>query len=196
METDIGTTIGSIFRNASLLQTSQFSGCETLELAEMGPDFKLGQVVSRRINLIVISAPEIMMILKIHFNPSEADQLRRIKFPDQCTDPAVAAAKTADYMKELTNQMCGRICRIFQQGDLALGMSIPLSMHGFYELYTDYTPSDGVLKKFGQGWRIQGDFGSLVCTAQVEIMDPNAVNNLQLADEQPPEDDDGEVEFL
>lgn len=193
---NIRETINGIFRNASLAQTRQYSGCEALELVEMDNDYQLGQVVSRQMILIVISGAEMRVLFKIHFNHSEGDQLRRVKFrTDQSTDERVAVAKTLDYMKELTNQVCGRICRIFQLNDLALGMCIPLSMHGFYEIYADYTASDEILKKFGQAWRIKGDFGSLVCTAYVEIMEPKAVTNLQHLDEEA-SNDDGELEFL
>ena len=192
---DIGTTIGSIFRNASLVQARQFTGCDALELAEMESDFVLGQVVSRQMILIVISGAEMRVLFKIHFNDSEGNYLRRKKFSDQSTDEQVVAAKTLDYMKELTNQVCGRICRVFQLNDLSLGMCIPLNVHGFYELYTDYSVEDGMLKKFGEAWKIKGDFGSLVCTAYIEIMEPEAVTNLQHIEEQKSNDDD-ELEFL
>jgi hypothetical protein len=193
--TDIRSTIVGIFRNASLIQTRQFSGCEALELVKMDDNFQLGQVLARQMILIVISGAELRVLFKIHFNTSESDRLRRIKFRTPITDERIAAAKTLDYMKELTNQVCGRICRIFQRNDLALGMCIPLSMHGFYELYTDYTLDDGKLKKFGDAWKINGDFGSLMCTAYVEIMEPTAVTNLQYVDEEVSNDDD-ELEFL
>ncbi|MES2674894.1 MAG: hypothetical protein V4660_11695 [Pseudomonadota bacterium] len=193
--TDLRSTIVGIFRNASLVQTRQFSSCEALQLVEMEDSFQLGQVLARQMILIVISGAELRVLFKIHFNNSESDRLRRIKFRTPITDERIAAAKTLDYMKELTNQVCGRICRIFQRNDLVLGMCIPLSMHGFYELYTDYTLDDGKLKKFGDAWKINGDFGSLVCTSYVEIMEPTAVTNLQYVDEEVSNDDD-ELEFL
>lgn len=193
--TNIKSTIVGIFQNASLAQARQFSGCEALELKEMDDSFQLGQVLARQMILIVISGAELRILFKIHFNNSESDQLRRIKFCAPITDERVVAAKTLDYMKELTNQVCGRICRIFLRNNLALGMCIPLSMHGFYELYTDYTPDDGKLKKFGQAWKINGDFGSLACTAYIEIMEPAAVTNMQYVDEEVSNDDD-ELEFL
>lgn len=193
--TDTRSTIVGIFRNASLLQTRQFSGCEALEVKEMDDSFQLGQVLARQMILIVISGAELRVLFKIHFNNSESDRLRRIKFRNPISDERIAAAKTLDYMKELGNQVCGRICRVFQRNELVLGMCIPLSMHGFYELYTDYTLDDGKLKKFGDAWKINGDFGSLVCTAYVEIMEPAAVVNLQYVDEEVSNDDD-ELEFL
>ncbi|MES2824482.1 MAG: hypothetical protein V4732_12825 [Pseudomonadota bacterium] len=193
--TDIRSTIVGIFRNASLIQTRQFSGCEALELVELDDSFQLGQVLARQMILIVISGAELRILFKIHFNSSASDRLRRVKFRTPITDERIAAAKTLDYMKELTNQVCGRICRIFQRNELVLGMCIPLSMHGFYELYTDYALDDGKLKKFGDAWKINGDFGSLVCTAYVEIMEPTAVTNLQYVDEEVSNDDD-ELEFL
>ena len=193
--TEISDVIGDIFRGATLAQVRQFSGCETLDLAEMAGDFELGRVLSRQMILIVISGPEMRVLFKIHFNNSEGAKLRQLKFQNHTTDESVIAANTLDYMKELTNQVCGRICRIFQRNNLVLGMSIPLSMHGFYELYTDYTPSDGLLKKFGKAWRIEGDFGVLACTAYVELMESVAVSSLEYIDEEPSNDDD-ELEFL
>lgn len=193
--TDIKSTIVGIFRNASLAQIRQFSGCEALELKDVDDNFQLGRVLARQMILIVISGAELRVLFKIHFNNSESDQLRRVKFRTPESDERLAAAKTLDYMKELTNQVCGRICRIFQRNDLVMGMCIPLSMHGFYEIYTDYTPDDGKLKKFGQAWKINGDFGSFVCTAYVEVMEPKAVANLQYVDEEVSNDDD-ELEFL
>lgn len=191
----LNTVIGQVFKQATLLQMRQFTGCSPLDIADMQPGYQLGQVLARRITLIVISAPEITVIFKIHFNTEQAQYLRRLKFPD-AGDEAAMAVQNADYMKELTNQMCGRICRVFQQSQLALGMSIPLAMHGFYELYTDYTPSDSLLKKFGHAWQLQGDFGVITCTAQIDVVDANAVVNLQLEEEQTAADDEGEVEFL
>ena len=191
----IETTVGGIFRNASLVQIRQFSNCDALELEELPNQYDLGQVVARQMTLIVISGAEMSVLFKIHYNSSESARLRSMKFCEPFADEFVAAAKTLDYMKELTNQVCGRICRIFQLNGVALGMSIPLSMRGFYELYTDYSPDDELLKKFGQAWRIKGSFGSLVCTAYIEIMDPKAVTNLQFLDEQE-KDDDEDMEFL
>lgn len=194
-DANVAATIGDIFRNASLQQTRQFTGCDSLQVLEMERGFELGQVISQQMTLIVVSGAEMSILFKIHFKNSECDRMRRIKFSDPLVEGAAAVTKTTDYMKELTNQICGRICRTFQRNNLTLGMCIPLSMRGFYELYADYAPSDGILKKFGQAWQISGDFGSLVCTAYVEITDIKAVSNLQHVDEQASNDDD-ELEFL
>lgn len=193
--TDVVATIGEIFRNASLQQTLQFTGCDSLQVQEMEGGFELGQVISQQMTLIVVSGAEISILFKIHFKNSECNHLRRIKFNDYSVEETATVTKTTDYMKELTNQICGRICRVFQRNNLTLGMCIPLSMRGFYELYADYAPSNGILKKFGQAWQICGEFGSLACTAYVEVADIKAVSNLQYVDEQVSNDDD-ELEFL
>lgn len=193
--TTVAATIGDIFRSASLQQARQFSGCDSLEVLEMEKGFQLGQVISPLMTLIVISGAEMSVLFKVHFKSSEGDRLRRIKFSDPSIDGEVAVAKTADYMKELTNRIGGHICRTFQRNDLTLGMCIPLSISGFYELYADYTPGDRFLTKFGEAWKITGEFGSLACTAYVEISNIKAVAHLQNIDEQAP-DDDSELEFL
>lgn len=191
----IETNIGQILRNAAIQQARQYSGCESLEIAEMDSNFALGQVISRRMTLIVISGSELTILFKAHFKTSEGARLRRARDNTPPPDQAIAIAETTDCMKELTNLICGQICRTFQRNDLTLGMCIPLAMRGFYELYADYTHSEKPLTKFGQAWQITGDFGALVCTAYVEIANINALNNLQYLDE-PPVNDDDEMEFL
>ncbi len=193
-DTAIQAAICSIFRQASLQQMRQFSACPSLELVELDEAYALGQVVSRQMVLIVISADELLVTFKLLFNATEADRLRQLKFPHPEAEEDAKNALTLDYVKELVNQICGRICRVFQVNGLSLGMSIPLSMHGFYEIYTDYT-AGGALHKFSHAWRINGEFGSMICTAQVEITQPHAVDNLQILDEPTPNDDD-ELEFL
>jgi hypothetical protein len=188
-------TIGEILRNASLQQVRQFSGCESIEVRSMDSGFELGQVISRRMTLIVISGAEMSILLKLHFKSSEGARLRRIRPSTHTADEAATIAETTDCMKELTNLICGQICRTFQRNNLTLGMCIPLAMRGFYELYADYTPSEKPLKKFGQAWQLAGDFGTLTCTAYVEITDLNALTNLQHIDEAPVNDDE-EMEFL
>ncbi len=157
--------------------------------------FLLGQVLAQQMILIVVSGPEISITLKIHFNSSVSDKLRRIKFGELPADDPTAATKVIDYMKELTNRICGQICRTFQRNNVTSGMCIPLNMRGFYELYADYTPNEGIIKKFGHAWRLSGEFGSLVCTAYVEVSDSAAVSNLQHVDETASSDDD-ELEYL
>lgn len=191
----IDAIIGDIFRNAALQQARQFTGVEALELEEMSDNFVLGQVISRQMTLIVISGPDLSAQFKIHFNNSEGDKLRQSKF-GAAPSETEARVKTLDYFKELTNQICGRICRIFQVNNIPLGISIPLSLRGFYEIYTSYTPSNGALTKFGLAWRIRGDFGSFVCTTHVEINNPEAFSNLQHVDDPSSSNDNEEMVFL
>lgn len=183
-----------IFIHAALTQARQFSGCETLALAPLPDAYGLGQVVSRRMVLVVIFADDIQITVRILYNNSEADKLRRIKFARLSQLGYLDASVTLDFMKELVNQTCGCIARVFQLNQVSLGMSIPLSMHGFYERYTDYPQQQGALHQFGQAWCIRGDFGSLVFTAQVALANPALVGQLQCLEEPPINNE--ELEFL
>ncbi len=184
----------SIFNNAAIVQARQFSGCAELELIKLPDDYSLGSVVSRRMVLVVIFADDVQITVRMLYNASEADRLRRVKFARLSDLGYLDASVTLDFMKELANQTCGCIARIFQLNQVILGISIPLSMHGFYERYTDYASQQGALHKFGHAWCIKGDFGSLVCTAQVEVTNPALVANLQFLEEPPLNNE--ELEFL
>ena len=108
-------------------------------------------------------------------------------------------------MKELSNQISGSICRIFEENKVSLGVSVPLCVSGFYEVYSDYTEKQTPLDKFGAAWGITGPFGDLHCTSYIEIsqneqltnisFDPES-NNPLLDEEEEEDDDDDDVEFL
>ena len=96
-------------------------------------------------------------------------------------------------MKELSNQMGGRVCRIFDAHHIAMGMSIPLCTRGIYEIYADYQAKSGAIAKFGDFWRLNGPFEFLYCSCYVELISKEDFSAIKCTDEQAQE---GELDFL
>ncbi len=180
----------SLLRDASAVQARQYFGGENVQLADVPGDFHLGQVLKRYMALVILNSEEIQIVFKIHFNPEQVRSYRKsMNHPER----DLADRQLVDFMKELTNQMGGRVCRVFDTHQIAMGMSVPLCTRGLYELYADYKTKTGAVVKFGDLWRLDGAIGSLYCSSYVELTSKKDFSQISCPDEQ---DDEGELDFL
>ena len=187
------TTIESLrglLRDSSVLQASQYFGAEAIKLDAAPPNHKLGQVLKTHIVMVLLSSPELRVVLKVHFDLAQVRDYRRAQGR---RDEDMSNKQLVDFMKELCNQMGGRVCRIFDAHGMCMGMSVPLCTRGIYEIYADYQTKLGATTKFGDFWGLEGSFNSLYCSCYVETMSPEGLPDLQSTDEQSPE---GELDFL
>lgn len=151
-----------LLRKVSVVQANQYFNRDDVELIQSPENHVLGQVLKRYIVMILLTGSEIRMIFKVHFNPEQMRAYRQSSGgkPEDLTDKHLL-----DYMKELSNQIGGRACRIFQSHGISLGMSIPLCTRGIYEIYADYQEKSGVINKFGDFWCLNGPFGFCIAAA-------------------------------
>jgi len=183
-------SLRTLLRDASVVQASQYFNGEEITLIASPPDHQLGQVLKRYIVMVLLSSPELRVVFKVHFNP---EQVRAYRLAKGCNPQDLSDKQLVDFMKELSNQMGGRVCRIFDAHQIAMGMSIPLCTRGIYEIYADYKPKTGAITKFGDFWRLDGSFDSIYCSCYVELMSKEDFSHIKCADEQSQE---GELDFL
>lgn len=179
-----------LLRNASVIQASQYFNGQAVELIASPTDHKLGQVLTRYIAMVLLTCNELRIVFKVHFNP---EQIRAYRKGCGATDDDLSDKQLIDFMKELSNQMGGRVCRIFDAHQIALGMSVPLCTRGIYEIYADYEAKSGAITKFGDFWRLDGPFQTIYCSCFVEIMGKDDFSNIKASDEVAEE---GELDFL
>lgn len=179
-----------LLRNASVIQASQYFNGQDVEVIPSPPDHKLGQVLSRYIAMVLLTSNELRIVFKVHFNPEQIRAYRQSRgaSPDDLSDKQLI-----DFMKELSNQMGGRVCRIFDAHQIAIGMSVPLCTRGIYEIYADYQSKTGAITKFGDFWQLNGPFDTIYCSCFVELMTKDDFSNIKAADEVAEE---GELDFL
>lgn len=179
-----------LLRDASSIQASQYFNDAPVTLTESGQDRHLGQVLTRYITMVILSSDGFRIVFKVHFNP---EQIRayRLRQGDAAID--LTDKQLIDYMKELSNQMGGRVCRAFSAHGLSVGMSIPLCTRGIYEIYADYQAKYGPVIKFGDFWRIEGPFDFIYCSCYIELLSKDDLSSISVADESSQE---GELDFL
>lgn len=179
-----------LLRNASVIQASQYFNGQDVEVIPSPPDHKLGQVLSRYIAMVLLTSNELRIVFKVHFNP---EQIRAYRQSRGASADDLSDKQLIDFMKELSNQMGGRVCRIFDAHQIAIGMSVPLCTRGIYEIYADYQPKSGAITKFGDFWQLNGPFDTIYCSCFVELMSKDDFSTVKAADEVAEE---GELDFL
>lgn len=179
-----------LLREVSLTQTRQYLDDAEARMADMPAHRQLGQVLTRYIAMVLVTSDDLRIVIKVHFNPEpmRAHRLARGKKDDALNDKQII-----DYMKELSNQIGGRVCRVFDAHQIAMGMSIPLCTRGIYEIYADYSTRTGSITKFGDFWKLEGAFGHLYCSCYIELMSNTHYDHVKAADEHVEE---GELDFL
>lgn len=179
-----------LLRNASVIQASQYFNGQDVDVIPSPPDHKLGQVLSRYIAMVLLTSNELRIVFKVHFNP---EQIRTYRQSRGASADDLSDKQLIDFMKELSNQMGGRVCRIFDAHQIAIGMSVPLCTRGIYEIYADYQSKTGAITKFGDFWQLNGPFDTIYCSCFVELMTKDDFSNIKAADEVAEE---GELDFL
>jgi hypothetical protein len=183
-------SLRQLLRDASAMQANQYFGDPSVSMIDHPSEHSLGQVLTRYIAIVMLTSDELRIVFKVHFNPDPIRSFRRTR---HCTESDLSDKQLTDFMKELSNQIGGRICRIFDAHHLSMGMSIPLCTRGIYEIYADYQPKSGTVTKFGDFWRLEGAFKSIYCSCYVELMSKMDLSDIKYSDEHAQE---GELDFL
>lgn len=194
-DNDLKQQLKRALRAASSKQLEQFTGKEGFRVDELHSHFQLGQVLNDQMILLVISGDDLRMTIKIHYKRSHA--LSLAKHPFDCDNDDDLQIQIVDYMKELSNQVCGRVCRTFAKHNVHLGMSIPLKLRGFYEVYSDYSDAITPLFKFGDFWQVSNAQGKFFFTSYTEIINLNNLYDIEFdTNEDQQKDDTQGLEFL
>jgi hypothetical protein len=179
----------SLLRDASLIQARQYFASDAITLTEP-TDLRLGQVLKRYMAMVILNGADMRIVIKVHF---DLEQIRAYREARQAPAHDLTDKRLIDYMKELSNQVGGRVCRTFDTHGTPVGMSVPLCTRGIYEIYADYAPKSGAVDKFGDFWRLDGEFESIYCSCYVELLAKRDYAGITCASDDAQE---GELDFL
>jgi hypothetical protein len=141
-------SLRELLRDVSVVQAQQYFDDSPVTLVSTPVDHSLGQVLTRYIATVLLTCDELRVVLKVHFNP---EQIRAYRQPKGFSGDDLSDKQLIDFMKELSNQMGGRVCRIFDAHQIAMGMSIP-TVHARHLRNLCRLPSQ--VGRRGQVWRL------------------------------------------
>lgn len=138
-----------------------------------------------RLSLILLGGPDFRMLVKIHSNESDIAVMAKEALGEGADIAAV------DFMKELANVLGGSVKRAMESADLQVGLSLPLSIRGFDELFSENT--EGNLSFF---YKISSGSQDFIIQIQVELLSPEARTQFERIQFTSGNDSSGSLEFL
>lgn len=188
--------IKELVRYASASRLKIHSGASGVETRELGVGFRAGRILASNMVFILVSGDALRLTFKVHFNTATAKNLAFRIFGGN--SPADISEKQAiDYFKEYGNLVAGSVVTLLGESGIELGISLPLSTRGFYEVFSDYSERQPPAISFSDFWELKENGNGMYCSAVVEILDNKQLDSLvdyEIVEEAV--DDDGEMDFL
>lgn len=188
--------LSELIRHASVSRFKIHTACNDVELNELGDGFNPGRILANNMVFALISGDMLRVTFKVHFDIEVAKSLAfRVFGGESAAD--ISRKQATDYFKEYGNLVAGCIVTLFEPMKIGLGMSLPLSTRGFYEVFSDYTEKETPTITFCDFWQLQVPGSTVYCSAAIEILDISGLTPL-LAFEiiEDEANDDAEMDFL
>lgn len=184
-----------LVRYAALSRLKIHADCQDVEQVELSDDFRPGKVLANNMVFILVSGESVRMTFKVHFNGDVARSLAFRVFGG-ASDSAISIQRAVDYIKEYCNLVAGSVVSVFEELDIGLGMSLPHSTRGFYEVFSDYQEQQHPIIIFNDFWSLNVNKKVLHCSVVLEILDCKILEKLIGFEFAVPEDNHDELDFL
>lgn len=185
-----------IIRQAAESRTRVHARDDNFALVERSNNTKIGQIQGNWMSLILITGDPLKITLKLHFSHTDIKNLIHPFYSAESAND-ISDQQSMDFIKELSNLTAGYLEQAFSEMSVPLGISLPLATRGYYEIFSDYTPSNHPIIKLSDLWCIENDNTKIVGSVLMEITNADALKNLLTYETATTEDDDeGEFDFL
>jgi len=140
--------------------------------------------------LILLASESFRITLKVFYTPGSCRGLMSNK--GKFATGEVSEAWIADFMKELMNMTAGSVKRYLNAMNVRVGLSLPLVMLGFDDIYETEFMNSPVCER--DTWTLETRECDLIFKATLEIFNSDVISDLSWAPPQAIVDTD--VEFL
>lgn len=185
-----------LLRYASVSRLKSHTGAAEVEAGELGCGFRPGRILASNMVFILVSGDALRLTIKVHFNTGAARNLAFGIFGGN--SPADISERLAiDYFKEYANLVAGSVVTLLAENGVELGISLPLSTRGFYEVFSDYTEKQHPIISYSDFWELQANGHDVHCSALVEILNQKLLGHLAAYEISEETGDSGaEMDFL
>ena len=140
-----------------------------------------------RMLLILVSGKALRITFKVHFNIKSTKKMASPIYGKSPEKIEIRQAK--DFIKEFCNLSAGYIKKIFEDQSLDVGISLPLVIRGFDEVFFERQIKKTIIE---DSFRIENSGIGVVCTNIVEIFNQNLLDGIDIN----VEEEEEEIDFL
>jgi CheY-specific phosphatase CheX len=183
-----------LVRYAALSRLKTHADCEAVQQTELDEDFRPGKILANHMVFILASGESVRVTFKVHFNSDVARSLAFRVFGGESAS-VISPQRAVDYFKEYCNLVAGSVVVFFEQMEIGLGISLPHSTRGFYEVFADYQEYQRPIIVYSDFWALQVSGHTVYCSALLEILDYTQLDkliNFEVAES----DNNDEMDFL
>lgn len=177
-----------LLRSSSLSRLKSHSKIEDIELAEPDADVP---VFGHWMGIILLSGPDLRVTFKVHYGSRKVRALAASAIGQAAKE--LSLNQIADFMREYCNMTAGHLKGFLDRGGLEVGISLPLIIRGFDEIF--FSAQDGK-RVFGEMWKLHYAEAELTCSASVEVFEPAALYKVPKDVALEEETEEGAVDFL
>ena len=183
-----------LVRYASLSRLKTHTDSSEVEIKELDSGFRPGRILASNLVFILVSGEAMRLTFKIHFDTRVAKYLAYRIFGGKLPED-ISPKQAIDYFKEYGNLVAGNIVTLLGKIDIDLGISLPLSTRGFYEIFSDCSERQHPIT-CSDLWELKTNGHELYCSALFEILNVRQLADLAAYEVVDEADDDGEMDFL
>jgi len=183
-----------MLRHASVSRLKIQTDSSDVETKELDSGFRPGRILASNMVFILISGDAVRLTFKVHFNIRTAKSLAFRIFGGQSAAD-ISEKQAIDYFKEYGNLVAGNIVTLLGKINIDLGISLPLSTRGFYEIFSDCSERQHPIT-YSDFWELKANGHELYCSALFEILNARQLADLAAYEVVDEADDDGEMDFL
>lgn len=185
-----------LLRHASVSRLKIHTDSSAIETRELDSGFVPGRILGSNMVFILVSGDAIRVTFKVHFNIRTAKDLAFRIFGGESAQ-AISERQAIDYFKEYGNLVAGCVVTLLGELDIELGISLPLSTRGYYEIFSDYTEKRQPIITYSDFWELKANGYDVYCSALLELLNEKQLAGLvdhEIVEESGA--DDGEMDFL
>lgn len=192
-ESATAVRLRELVRHASVTLLKTQANADEISLVEMDAAFRPGRILATHMAFILVAGEALRITFKVHFNARTARELAFRIFGRAGADE-ISEAQAIDFFKEYANLVGGSLVAMSGEIGIHLGISLPLSTRGFYEVFADYAEKHAPVTTFCDFWQLSVDGKTVFCSAQFELLEMAMLDGL--ASYVIAEESDGEMDFL
>ena len=189
------TQLGELMRYASLSRLIIHASASEIRIGASEPGFVPGRILGTHMVLILVSGEALRLTFKLHFEMKTAKALASRIFGGDRAVP-ITEGQAIDFIREYGNLIAGSVVTLMARYGIELGISLPLSTRGFYEVFADYTEKQYPIVSYADFWGLEVDGHEIHCSAHVEVMNREKLASLAEFSADDTVDDDAEMDFL